>query len=292
MLCTLLGEADTITITDPEKIKEIKEWKKAKASGARVSTKSYKRRKISPVKKASSDDQKSPSASRQTSVSTSNSNSSAPSKPSRPPPVPQDAMVKNKKFSAAKTSKPPNKPPPRRQTLNAHKRQRSGPLPPVKAINEVAASSPHSSPPTKIAPAPPNAAKLKSINKRPPKSPVPIPEPKKKQKSPKKTEHVTIKEDLPSAQPPEPPKVSESSNTMTKPQGAKHRKEGSRMNMLASISSFKAGSLKHVDAETLRKQAAETPSNVSGLLADTLKNYRQFVMDDDDSDDSDTDWDD
>merc|ERR1712130_757746 len=232
---------------------------------------------------------------RQTSVSQSYSfsNSNVPQKPSRPPPVPQDATPKNIKFSAPKPSKPPSKPPPRRQTLNAHKRQRSGPLPPVKAINEVSqvtVSSPSASPPTKIAPTPPNVAKLKNVNKRPPKSPVPIPQTKKRAKthSVPKTNHVTIKENKPSTTP---PKIEQSN--MKKPEGATHRKQGSRLNMLAGITSFKSGSLKHVDAETLQKQAAENPSNVSGLLASTLKNYRQFVMDDDDgSDDSDGSWDD
>merc|ERR1712176_983551 len=54
------GQADTIRISDPDKIKEIKEWKLAKANG--VSTKKRK-------KKISDDANKSPSVSRSISQS-------------------------------------------------------------------------------------------------------------------------------------------------------------------------------------------------------------------------------
>ena len=62
--------------------------------------------------------------------------------------------------------------------------------------------------------------------------------------------------------------------------------------MLAGIRGFSKNTLKTVDSETLKKEAAKEPTNVTNLLQSTLKNYRQFVMDDDDSDESDGDWDD
>jgi len=108
-------------------------------------------------------------------------------------------------------------------------------------------------------------------------SPSPSSSPPKNNKKPLKP--------VPSKPPSKPP----STASISKP---KHRKQDSRMNMLGAIQSFKAKNLKHVSAETLAKEAAEKPSNVQSLLQSTLKNYRQFVMDDDDSDDSDGDWDD
>merc|ERR1712048_1432994 len=129
------------------------------------------------------------------------------------------------------------------------------------------------------------------------KQPVPMPKPKPKNPVPQpkkktvpKTQHVTISESKPETQPPlipptppDPP-LAAKQQSMPKPEGPKHRKLGSRNNMLAGITAFKASSLKHVDADELQKKAEENPSGVSGLLASTLKNYRQFVMDDDDSD--------
>merc|ERR1719203_891013 len=76
------GQADTIRISDPDKIKEIKEWKHAKAHGLIVNT-STKRLKT-PKKKVSDDDNKSPSVSRSVSQSYSYSGR-VPSKPSKPP---------------------------------------------------------------------------------------------------------------------------------------------------------------------------------------------------------------
>ena len=104
----------------------------------------------------------------------------------------------------------------------------------------------------------------------------------------------TLKEDTITNDIPKPPKatphpISASAGSAKKPT---HKKRDSRMNMLASIQNFKGSKLKHVDAETLKKEAAAKPSNVNSLLQSTLKNYRQFVMDDDDSDDSDGGWDD
>lgn len=62
---------------------------------------------------------------------------------------------------------------------------------------------------------------------------------------------------------------------------------------MAGIAGFSANKLKKVDLTQLEPpKSMEKAQDVNTLLQDTLKNYRQFVMDDDDSDESDEDWDD
>ena len=62
--------------------------------------------------------------------------------------------------------------------------------------------------------------------------------------------------------------------------------------MMAGIRGFSAKNLKSVNTAQLEKEPVAEPQNVTNLLQTTLKNYRQFVMDDDSSDDSDEEWDD
>lgn len=107
------GEAETITITDQEKIKEIQEWKNAKAQG--MPLQKIRSQKTLPLKgdnsgnNGSDDDKKEPST----------PTGRAPPKPSRAPPT--RASMSGK--PPPKPTKPPSKPPPRRGTLNAHRRQ-------------------------------------------------------------------------------------------------------------------------------------------------------------------------
>jgi len=67
------------------------------------------------------------------------------------------------------------------------------------------------------------------------------------------------------------------------------KKKSNRMNLMSGITGFnKQKTLKRIDTETLQKAEPETVNN---LLQSTLKNYRQFVMDDDsESDQSENDW--
>eukprot|EP01084_Bolivina_argentea_P267989 455070_1 len=268
------GEAETITITDPEKIKEIEAWKVARASGNPLPRqRSSKKRK--PPKKAK----------RTTSVGVNRA-------PAKPP------------------SKPPSKPPPRRGTLNAHRRQRSGPLPPGKHATD--AKAPPNAPPkpSRSAPGTPDAPPPKKAPSQFPKT-LPHKPPKRKGQSPMSRRnkspppktpppHPTIKESVETKQILKPHNVVKNKQNI-KEKKSKHvplkktdsgkraplKKQDSRNKMLAGIQGFqKTKSLKHVDHDTLKKEARANPSNVTNLLQSTLKNYRQFVMDDDDSDDS------
>jgi len=252
------GEAETITITDPEKIKEIEQWKQAKAMGSPL-------KKIRSVRRATNepaaDDEKSdaPKLAPQSSGNAPPPKGTSPRPPSGAhsgPPKKAPPTRHSISKPPSKPSKPPNKPPPRRATVNptSHRRQQSGP-------------------PTK----PPSG----STGAPPSKPPTAFP-PKKAPKT------VALKEN----QQDDSDVIKRSQTVPTSSSAPTHKPQGSRANMLASIHSFKSSNLKTVSAEQLKKEAAAKPSNVNNLLQSTLANYRQFVMDDDDSDQSDADWDD
>jgi len=264
------GEAETITITDPEKIKEIEAWKEAKASGQPL-------RKIRSQKSLSLRNQNSSThGSDEEKQSNSNSATPKPAKPARP----SRSMSGSPNIKPPpRPSGPPSRPPPRRATLNSHRRQQSGTglpskppsKPPPTKTNRDTSPSPKnrtSAPPKK---APTSSSKINNKFKN-----APPPQP-------------TLKETEITNNTPSIPSKGGGVNSK-KPT---HKKNNSRASMLAGIQAFsKTKSLRHVDAETLQKEAAAKPQNVTSLLQSTLKNYRQFVMDDDDSDDSDGGWDD
>merc|ERR1719189_2525250 len=91
---------------------------------------------------------------------------------------------------------------------------------------------------------------------------------------------------------PSPPKV-EKKSSATSVMITKANTMPTRNALMAGIAGFSANKLKKVDTSQLQEpKTMEKAQDVNTLLQDTLKNYRQFVMDDDDSDDSDEEWDD
>eukprot|EP00486_Rosalina_sp_Unknown_P012667 CAMPEP_0201592182 /NCGR_PEP_ID=MMETSP0190_2-20130828/190142_1 /ASSEMBLY_ACC=CAM_ASM_000263 /TAXON_ID=37353 /ORGANISM="Rosalina sp." /LENGTH=310 /DNA_ID=CAMNT_0048050821 /DNA_START=1131 /DNA_END=2064 /DNA_ORIENTATION=- len=274
------GQAETITITDQQKIAEIQEWKQARAMGQPLQKiRSQKTLPLKDSNQGSDDDAKTPSASATSSAPPS---SKSPAPPTRAPPT--RASISGK--PPPKPTKPPSKPPPRRSTLNSHRRQASGPPRTPKKTTSIDAPSMSTA----------NSGPPKGPPKKPPSSKVPSFAPPKKSQSANKpppfAPSMAIKEDKVTTNTPKPSSAVPKPSAATNKRKPGHKKNDSRMSMLASIQNFKGNKLKHVDAETLKKEAAAKPSTVNNLLQATLKNYRQFVMDDDDSDDSDGGWDD
>lgn len=328
------GQAETITITDPEKIKEIEAWKQSKAEGSGPSLRSL-RRASSIRRQRNSIHSTSPSA------DTVLHHPVIPLIPEdhddhkQPPPRPHKAVPRPPRSTAhhkqsqstgppatpplltTKHSKPPNKPPPRRAQLGAHRRQKSGPPPlrhklPERALDLSETKSTPSASPLKVtARSLPiysmeaeeatnrlNSASVHGLHGPPPKFP--------------KTQRRTVPSIVINTLSPNsgglPPPQSEEEvvplpstviqKTVSMPVGGprlevKGSGSSNRVSMLAGIRGFSAKNLKSVSTEQLQKEEAKRePQNVTNLLQTTLKNYRQFVMDDDDSDDSDEEWDD